>query len=209
MFAIADRHGVGERADDRLEAPLASPQGRTQLLNGTQALRNDQLGHRASNGLLARQPEGALGAWIPVGDQTLLVQRDYGAVCAIEDELGEIEGHRADYPRPRGVGQTKIRVSTRSVCTGSESGELSGCELATGLRVTLLPRLLLAVDLKPDACTALVGVDRPTVGERIDEQEIILWMTGLVRRADQLTSTSQLDANDIAGHPDAQLDELV
>jgi hypothetical protein len=73
----------------------------------------------------------------------------------------------------------------------------------------VLLSLLLPVDLKPDACTLLVGVDRPTIGERVDEQEIILRMGGLGWRAEKLTSTSQLDAHDIAGHPNAQLDGLV
>ena len=41
-------------------------------------------------------------------------------------------------------------------------------------RMTLLSGVLVAVDLKPDACRLLVGVDRPTIGERVDEHEIVL-----------------------------------
>jgi hypothetical protein len=84
-----------------------------------------------------------------------------------------------------------------------------GCEEIVCLRVTLMPSLQVPVDLKPDACTVLVGVDRPTVGERVHEQEIILRMTELGWRADQVTSTSQLHAHDIAGHPNAQPDAFI
>jgi hypothetical protein len=55
----------------------------------------------------------------------------------------------------------------------------------------------------------LVDVDRPTVGELVNEQEIVLRMISLGRRTNQFTSTSQLDAYDIGGHPDAQFDGLL
>ncbi len=173
MVAIADRDRVGQRADDRIEAALASAQRRLELLHQAftiafavhpladvldervkepagsvavrgdrdldgelaavrahsrdldplvedgpravdeesleslqvcpaQTLGDDQVRHPATDGLLTRDAEDALRAWIPVRHDALLVHQDGGVVSTVEDELREILGHRADYlPRRR------------------------------------------------------------------------------------------------------------
>ncbi len=73
----------------------------------------------------------------------------------------------------------------------------------------VVKNVTVAVDLEPDARVVLVGVNRPTVCELVEEHQTILRVAACRWSADQLVCASQLDTYDIGGHPDPQLDELV
>ncbi len=67
----------------------------------------------------------------------------------------------------------------------------------------------MTVDLEPDASVVIIGIDRPAIGEPVNEQQVIVGMICPGRRAQESTRTSQLNPHQIRRHPDTQLHELV
>jgi hypothetical protein len=69
--------------------------------------------------------------------------------------------------------------------------------------------VLAPVDFEPDACAPLIGIDRPTVGELVEEQQLGLRLSRLGLRARQPRASAQLNTYHLGGHPDAQLEWLL
>ena len=64
------------------------------LMGSAQVFGNDHLGDRAPERLVARNPEHARRARVPVRDATPLVKPDHGAVRPIQHEFGQRGCHR-------------------------------------------------------------------------------------------------------------------
>jgi hypothetical protein len=61
------------------------------------------------------------------------------------------------------------------------------------------------VDLKPGASEILPGVDRPAVGDLVQEDVVVVRPTWLGWHKQKLAACAELDAHHVGAQPDAQL----